>query len=157
AQFHANLKSGPQILMIAPASREHSSLRLAYETALMLVQMNEAPVLVMDLESSAANRTDPMEASDAGESFIGTDDLDEGASQRALRRAGLRAFSVIRPLADRQDAAAFLNSPQFAMILEGAKASFTRVLVAADCVLDSMAAAVAASLCDAVVLLVKAD
>jgi hypothetical protein len=128
---------------------------LAYESGLALVRLNGAPILVMDLESGE-NRLDLVKTTAAPDTLTGFDP-DQRPRERPPRTTDLPALSVIRPIREGQDAAEFLSSPQFALVLEDAKRSFNRVVVAADCVLDSVGAVVAASLCDGVVLLVKED
>src|SRR5689334_13444897 len=86
AQLHS-AKPGPHVVMITPASRAHSSLRLAYDTALALLQMNEVPVLVMDLESDEG-RLDLVKTTAAADTLIETYDPDEGLREQPARKAG---------------------------------------------------------------------
>jgi len=111
---------------------------------------------VMDLESSESC-LDLVKTTAAADTLFEAYDPDERLREQPTRTPRWPALSVLRPVREGQDAAEFLSSSKFALVLAGAKRTFSRVLVAADCVLESVGAVVAANLCDAVVLLVKGD
>jgi len=96
AQLHS-AKSSPHVVMITPASRAHSSLRLAYDTALALVQMNEAPILVMDLESSESC-LDLVKTTAAADTLFEAYDPDERLREQPTRTPRWPALSVLRPV-----------------------------------------------------------
>jgi hypothetical protein len=153
-QIRTNAKGRPQVLMITPASPRKSVLRLAYEAALGLVQINESPVLVMDLQPQQPGTSKPVPGHKTAANPAEANKNDENTLPPAT--ADIPTLTVIRPL-DGEDAASYVSSPKFARIMEDAKKSFAHILIATDCVLHSAGGLVAANLCDNVVLVVKED
>jgi hypothetical protein len=152
--IRTNAKGRPHVLMITPASPRQSVLRLAYEAALGLVQINESPVLVMDLQPQQPGASQPVPGLKTAANPAEAGNSDEDTLRPAT--ADIPTLTVIRPL-DGEDAASYVSSPRFARIMEDAKKSFAHILIATDCVLQSASGLVAASLCDNVVLVVKED
>jgi len=152
-ELRTNGNAGPQVLMIVPVTPTNSVLRLAYETALGLVHINESPVLVIDLQPGRTAGIAPSNARAGGAARMapfGERDSDQDAAQTA----DLPTLSVIRPVED-GDPAVYLSSPKFARFVQDARKSFAHILIVAESVLESPAALVAIGLCDGVVLLVK--
>jgi Mrp family chromosome partitioning ATPase len=156
AQLRTNGNRGPQVLMITSVSPSRSVLHIAYETALALVQINESPVLVLDLERNPVEGI-PLSVNWPAAAMA---DITPALPSECCEPAAASVFptlAVIRPLDNVDDPVAYLSSPKFARVIEDARKSFALILIAASCVTDSVGTLVASSLCDGVVLLVKQD
>jgi Mrp family chromosome partitioning ATPase len=152
AQLRANAKSGgTRVLMITPLSRSGSALRVAYEAAAALAQINESPVLLVDLESAPAHAY--RGSVDAGPLPAVLQNA-KTVTQRGAR-GELPPLTVIRPLAGIENPVAWVSSREFSTIMEDARKNFVQVIIAADSVAASVGSLLAANHADGVVLIVK--
>jgi hypothetical protein len=142
-----------QALLICSVAQAHSCSRTAYELALGLVQMNQAPVLLVNVNSPTGRserstfRPDPahpvelISLPSSGEDFQITDQLSQ---------------PVLIANIDESEAVHILSSPEFACFLAHARKRFQYILVTAPPVLRSVGSLVAAPLCDGTILSIAA-
>ncbi len=141
--------SGGRVLLFVPTTSGDRVEPLVCQITNALEQLQEGPVLVLDLERAASDEPPHTTWPIARTFHAGADGSADAAPPRA-------PVAFAQPVPASAVAVRFLSSPEFAAVIASARAHYAYVLCWAGAVPDSVDGLVAASQSDGVVLSITA-
>lgn len=147
------MKTSARVALVCGVSPRQSSGQVAYELALGLIQMNCAPVLMLDLcglESNASPFTAPANEAWVSKLSFRPDD------EPTVSEAPSSPLTILRLDSGSSDSVTYLSSPEFSEFIHSARERFGFIVMSSPSVLDGVSGLIVAPLCDATVLVVGA-
>jgi hypothetical protein len=143
-------------LLLFGGTTDRSALPLVYETAQAMLQLNERPLVVVDLDEQSDDAVDDRrDHVPDGWPIIGLDQLRESVTPDLVGAIDVPApICVARGGAEGQSGLAFLASPEFAAVLAAMRTRLAAVLCHATPIANAVRGLLVARQCDGVVLTV---